>query len=217
VDWNGPRLAAPGGDFAPVRTRGIDASAESLVSCMPDSAEPQGTAATPAKRTRAHSILNVWTHSCYACYHIMMQLPHRTQVAVRANAGLYCAIVLVVVLAAIAGVSANSEPSARSFTSPKNQLARQAYRAAALHLGSRETGNGPLLNIAPFEPERATLLSDGRYAVSLPYLVSGSEETLRVRIAHAIVNCTVKTCDVSGDVGWPPWVRQPVKILIPVR
>lgn len=144
-----------------------------------------------------------------------MQLPHRIQVAVWAEAGLYCAMVLGVVLVAIVGVSANSESSAGSFTSPKYQLARQAYRVAALQLAGRETGNVPVLNIAPFAPERAILLSDGRYAVSLPYLISGSEETPRVRIAHAIVNCTAKSCDVSGDVRWPRWVRPPA--LIPVR
>jgi hypothetical protein len=155
------------------------------------------------------------SHSCHSCYNTVMRLPHRIQGAVWAEAGLYCAIVLVVVLIAIVGVSANSESSAVSFTSPKYQLARQAYRVAASQLAGRETGNVPVLNIAPFALERAILLSDGRYEISLPYLISGSEETPRVRIAHALVNCTAKSCEVSGDVGWPPWVRQ--SALIPVR
>jgi hypothetical protein len=118
-------------------------------------------------------------------------LTHRIQ-AVRAEVGLSCVMVLLVLLA-ISGVWANNEPS----TSQKDPLARQAYRVAAVHLVRRESGNVLPLKSAPFSPERATLLSDGKYLIALPYLISGVEETVRVRIAHTIVNCTVTSCDVD--------------------
>jgi hypothetical protein len=148
-----------------------------------------------AKKVQAISSKTLRQH-CWFPSAEVMHLTHRIQTVVREKAGPSGAIVLLVLLA-ISGVWAISEPSAGSFTSQKYRLAREAYRVAAADFARRESGRVRHLKIAPFSPERTTPLPGGRYLVALPYLISEAEETARVQVTDIIVNCTSKSCDVS--------------------
>ena len=149
-----------------------------------------------ARKVQAISSKTLRQH-CWFPSAEVMHLTHRIQTVVREKAGPSGAIVLLVLLA-ISGVWAISEPSARSFTSQEYRLAREAYRVAAADFARRESGSvRRYLKIAPFSPERATPLSGGRYLVALPYLITEAEETARVQVTDITVNCTTKSCDVS--------------------